>query len=251
MPIGRVDDVAAAIGDRHDPAMLRRCRATMIPARMISMPYVATFLRFRRALLALAALALPALLAGAVAPTVTEPSGPPSHQSLTGQLLIASPDMRDPRFDHAVVLVVKHDRDGALGIVINKPVGERPLAEILAALGEKREGDANVPLFIGGPVQLDVMLVLHSAEYRVSGTLAVDGHVAVTGDPQVLRDIAAKTGPQKSLLAFGYAGWAAGQLDAEMEHNVWFTAPEDPTLLFDADRDKVWDLAMARRTRDL
>jgi putative transcriptional regulator len=147
--------------------------------------------------------------------------------------------------------VVKHDRDGALGIVINKPVGERPLAELMAALGEKREGDAKVPLFVGGPVQLDVMLVLHSAEYHVSGTLAVDGHVAVTGDPQILRDIAAKTGPQKSLLAFGYAGWAAGQLDAEMEHNVWFTTPEDPALVFDADRDKVWDLAMAHRTRDL
>jgi putative transcriptional regulator len=231
--------------------MLRACRATAIPARMISMPYVATFLRFRRALLALAALALPALLAGAVAPTVTEPSGPPSHQSLTGQLLIASPDMRDPRFDHAVVLVVKHDRDGALGIVINKPVGERPLAELLAALGETREGDAKVPLFVGGPVQLDAMLVLHSAEYHVSGTLAVDGHVAVTGDPQILRDMAAKAGPQKSLLCFGYAGWAAGQLDGEMERNVWFTAPEDPALVFDADRNKVWDLAMARRTRDL
>jgi putative transcriptional regulator len=217
---------------------------------MIPMPYVATFLRFRRALLAIAALALPGLLAGAVAPSAPEPSAP-THQSLTGQLLIASPEMRDPRFDHAVVLVVKHDRDGALGIVINKPVGERPLAELLAALGEKREGDAKVPLFIGGPVQLDVMLVLHSAEYHVSGTLAVDGQVAVTGDPRILRDMAAKTGPQKSLLAFGYAGWAAGQLDGEMEHNVWFTAPEDPALVFDADRDKVWDLAMARRTRDL
>jgi len=220
------------------------------------MPYVATFLRFRRALLALAALALPALLSGAVAPTATEPSATepsasPAHQSLTGLLLIASPNMRDPRFDHAVVLVVKHDRDGALGIVINKPAGERPLAELLAALGEKSGGDAKVPLFIGGPVQLDVVLVLHSAEYRVSGTLAVDGHVAVSGDPQILRDMAAKSGPRKSLLAFGYAGWAAGQLDAEMEHNVWFTAPEDPTLVFDADRDKVWDLAMARRTRDL
>jgi len=215
------------------------------------MPYVTTCLRFRRVLAALAALALPVLLSGAVAPTATAPSAPATHQSLAGQLLIASPDMRDPRFDHAVVLVVKHDRDGALGIVINRPVGERPLAELLAAIGEKHEGDAKVPLFMGGPVQLDAVLVLHSAEYHVAGTLDVDGRVALTGDAQVLRDMAAKTGPQKSLLCFGYAGWAPGQLDAEMEHNVWFTAPEDPALVFDADRDKVWDLAMARRTRDL
>ncbi len=215
------------------------------------MPYAATFLRFRRALPALATLALPALLAGAVAPTMPEPTAPAAPPSLTGQLLIASPEMRDPRFDHAVVLVVKHDRDGALGIVINKPVGERPLAELLEALGEKRAGDAKVPLFVGGPVQRDVMLVVHSAEYHVSGTLDVDARLAVTGDPQVLRDMAGNSGPQKSLLAFGYAGWGAGQLDAEMAHNVWFTAPEDPALVFDADRDKVWDLAMARRTRDL
>jgi len=215
------------------------------------MPYVTTFLRRRRTLLALAALALPALLTGAVAPSAPEPSAGPAHQSLAGQLLIASPDMRDPRFDHAVVLVVKHDRDGALGIVINKPAGERPLAELLAALGETSDSDAKVPLFIGGPVQLDVVLVLHSAEYHASGTLAVDGKVAVTGDAQILRDMAARSGPHKSLLAFGYAGWAAGQLDAEMEHNVWSTAPEDPALVFDVDRDKVWDLAMARRTRDL
>jgi len=215
------------------------------------MPYVTTVLRFRRALSALAALALPALICGAVAPAATEPAAPAAHRSLAGQLLIASPEMRDPRFDHAVVLVVKHDRDGALGIVINKPAGERPLADILAAIGEKRAGDAKVPLFIGGPVQLDVVLVLHSAEYHVSGTIEVDGHVAVTGGAQILRDMAANSGPKKSLLAFGYAGWAPGQLDAEMERDVWFTAPDDPALVFDADRDKVWDLAMARRTRDL
>jgi len=73
----------------------------------------------------------------------------------------------------------------------------------------------------------------------------------MTLDRQVLRDIAAKTGPQKMILAFGYAGWGAGQLDNEMAHDVWFMAPEDPALVFDADRAKVWDLAMARRTRDL
>ena len=92
---------------------------------------------------------------------------------------------------------------------------------------------------------------LETTEYSGPGTLDVDGRVALTGSPQILRDMAAKTGPQKSLLVFGYAGWAAGQLDTEMEHNVWFTAPEDPALVFDADRAKVWDLAMARRTRDL
>jgi putative transcriptional regulator len=216
------------------------------------MPFCMRFHPFRRALLVLAALSLPALLLGALEPNATAPSGPSTHQSLAGQLLIATPDMRDPRFDHAVILVVRHDREGALGIVINMPAGERPLAALLAAIGETgTDATAKVAVFVGGPVEPDVALVLHSAEYRGTGTLAIDGRVALTASRQILRDLAAKTGPQKSLLAFGYAGWAAGQLDGEIERNVWFTAPDDPALVFDADRAKVWDLAMARRTRDL
>src|ERR1700743_3766867 len=93
-----------------------------------STPY-ATPSRFRRALLALGALMLPALLLGAVAPNASEPPAASAPPSLAAQLLIATPEMRDPRFDHAVILVVRHDRSGALGIVINMPVGERPIAE--------------------------------------------------------------------------------------------------------------------------
>ena len=207
----------------------------------------------RRFAVPLLALLLPAALLGAVAPSAPEPAAPsPAHESLAGQLLIASPDMRDPRFDHAVILVVRHDRDGALGVVINMPAGERPLAGLLAAIGEKgAQGAGSVPVFVGGPVEPDMALVLHSAEYRCPDTLAIDGRVALTMNPQILRDVAAKAGPQKTLFAFGYAGWGAGQLDSEMEHNVWFTAPEDPKLVFDEDRAKVWDVAMSRRTRDL
>jgi putative transcriptional regulator len=108
-----------------------------------------------------------------------------------------------------------------------------------------------LPVFFGGPVEPNMAVVLHSADYQGPGTLAIDGRVALTADPQILRDMAAKHGPQRSLFAFGYAGWAPGQLDNEMTHNVWFTAPEEPALVFDAARDKVWDMAMARRTRNL
>jgi len=218
------------------------------------MPHVTRFLAFRCGMLALAALALPALLTGAVAPTATEPAAPPvpaAHGSLTGQLLIASPDMRDPRFDHAVILVVRHDREGALGLVINMPLGERPLAELLAATGETGAGDTKVRVFVGGPVQPEVALVLHSAEYRGAGTLAIDGRLAVTGDPQILRDMAAKTGPQKSLLCLGYAGWAPGQLEGEIARRSWTTVPADGKLIFDEDREKLWDIVYALRVQDL
>jgi putative transcriptional regulator len=199
-------------------------------------------------ILALLAFVLPAALIAAP----SNPADTPTKASLKGQLLIATPAMRDPRFDHAVILMVRHDRDGAMGIVINRPLGERPLADLLAAFGVKDiapTGDVRV--FLGGPVQLDVGFVVHSSEYRRPETLDVDGRLAATSSREVLRDIAAKMGPMKSLITFGYAGWGPGQLEGELAHNVWHTAPADPGLVFDDDRDKVWEHAAARRTQDL
>jgi putative transcriptional regulator len=234
---------------RRRATVIRSIEGSMMPH---AKPFPAMpFRAVRRALAALALLLLPGLLVGAVAPTATAPSGEAAPSSLAGQLLIATPDMRDPRFDHAVILVVRHDKSGALGVVINMPAGTRPLSDLLAAIGEKRVDAGSVPIYSGGPVQPDMALVLHSADYHAQGTIDVDGRVALTVNPQILRDIAARKGPQKMLFAFGYAGWGAGQLDNELARNVWYTAPEDPKLVFDEDRTKVWDRAMARRTRDL
>ena len=93
--------------------------------------------------------------------------------------------------------------------------------------------------------------VLHSADYHRATTIPIDSHLAVTSNLDILRDIAAGTGPMKSLVAFGYAGWGPGQLENELAHNAWYTAPEDPGLVFDDDRDKVWEHATAHRTQDL
>jgi putative transcriptional regulator len=199
--------------------------------------------------LVLAASALPATLFGAAPPN---PGDTQSGGSLTGQLLIASPGMRDPRFRQTVLVMVRHNRDGAMGIVINRPLGEQPLARLLGAIGENTAGaSGTVRIFRGGPVEPGQGAVLHSADYRRAGTLDIDGQVALTATREIFRDIAAKTGPQKSLIAFGYAGWRPGQLEGELALNAWFTAPMDPKLVFDADRDRLWDLALERRTRDL
>jgi len=180
------------------------------------------------------------------------PKDVPAHGSLAGQLLIATPSMGDPRFSQTVILMARHDKSGAFGIVINKPLGERTLASLLAALGEKDDGvEGSVRVFAGGPVQPEIGFVVHSADYRRAGTVVVDSRVAVTANREILRDIAHKQGPQKSLLAFGYAGWGPGQLDGEMALRAWFTAEEDVGLIFDLDRAKVWDEAMKRRTQDL
>jgi putative transcriptional regulator len=198
--------------------------------------------------LILALVAAPSALFGAP----SDPAGTPEPPSLKGQFLIATPAMRDPRFDRAVILMVRHDRDGALGIVINRPLGEKPLTDILAAFGKKDMAAAgNVPVFLGGPVQPEVSFVIHGSDYRRPDTIGIDARLAATPSGEVLDDIARNQGPAKSLIAFGYAGWAPGQLEGELSRNVWYTAPADPGLVFDDDRDKVWEHAAARRTQDL
>jgi len=196
----------------------------------------------------IAAILLPATLHAAL-PT---PAEAPERSFLTGQLLIASPTMGDPRFLQTVILMVQHDRNGALGIVINRPLGDRPLALLLEALGEKDPSVAGaVRIFAGGPVQPDIGFVLHSTDYHRPDTVDIDGRVAMTSSREVLRDIGNKRGPNKSLIAFGYAGWAPGQLEAELAHGFWYTTPQDANLVFDEDRDGLWDRAMKRRTQDL
>jgi putative transcriptional regulator len=193
-----------------------------------------------------AAALLAALLLSAAA------AGPPEIASLSGQLLIASPNIGDPRFAHTVILMVKHDKDGAFGIAINRPVGEKSIASLLEAPGEDvSDIEGTLQVFAGGPVQPELGFVLHSAEYHREETIEVDGRVAMTASRQILRDIGHRRGPQKSLFALGYAGWGPGQLEDELARHDWFTAPEEPKLIFDDDRANLWEDAMARRTRDL
>jgi putative transcriptional regulator len=204
---------------------------------------------FERPLLALAAILLPAALVHAA---LQDPAEAPGGASLAGQILIASPALRDPRFDHTVILMVRHGASGALGIVLNHPVGERPLADLLDAIGEKDSGaSGSLRIFSGGPVQPEIGFVVHSTDYHRPETIAIDGRIAMTSSREILRDIATRHGPQRMLVAFGYAGWAPGQLETELAQRAWFTAAADSRLIFDADRDKLWDDAMAHRTQDL
>jgi putative transcriptional regulator len=181
-----------------------------------------------------------------------KPEGTPQGASLVGQLLVASPDMGDPRFRHAVILMVQHNKDGALGIVINRPIEELPLAKLMMGLGQDGNGIVGqVRIFAGGPVQPQVGFIVHSADYHRAGTVDIDGRVAMTSNPEVLRDIGHNEGPKKYIVAFGYAGWGRGQLEGELASAGWFTAPADPRLVFDVDREKLWEDAMAHRTISL
>ena len=201
-----------------------------------------------RLLLTLAAVIAPAALFGATPPD----AGAPQGRFLTGQLLVASPLMGDPRFRETVIVMIRHSRDGAMGLVINRPAGEEPLSNLLQAFGDDvRTATGSVPVYAGGPVQKELAFVLHSTDYRRAGTLDVTGDVAMTTNKDIVRDIATKTGPKKFMLIFDYAGWGPGQLEGELTSNHWYTAPIDPALVFDKPRDKVWEIAVERRTRDL
>ena len=198
--------------------------------------------RYSHWLLIAIAVVLPAAVLHAALPNEPDVSG---RTSFAGQLLIASPDMRDP-FDHAVILMAQHNRDGALGIVINHPLGQRPIASVLEALGVDGSGVTdNVQVFLGGPVGHDVAFVLHSMDYHRQDTFDIDDRVALINAAEVLRDIGLGRGPKRSLLAFGYSGWAPSQLDDEIARGAWMTTPEDPALVFDEDRSKVWADALA------
>jgi putative transcriptional regulator len=197
-----------------------------------------------RLALAAAVIVLPAAVLHAALPTETDVSG---RTSFAGQLLIASPAMRDP-FDHAVILMAQHTRDGALGIVINRPIERRPIAKLLQAFGADAGGITDsVRVFLGGPVNRNIGFVVHSTDYHRADTIDIDGRVALSDAAGVLRDIGLGKGPSKSLVAFGYAGWAPAQLEDEMARGAWVVVPEDPALVFDDDRAKVWSDALASR----
>jgi putative transcriptional regulator len=193
----------------------------------------------------------------AVEPSPWAPGGPPSSDAAPaepppGQLLIASAQIQDPRFYHAVVLILQHNQDGAFGIVINHPLATETLAKLLAATGDDDASvEGSIPVMLGGPVQPELGFVVHSADYHRAETMHVDGKVAMTASTEALKDIGHHKGPQKCFFAFGYAGWGAGQLEGEIGRHDWLIAPEDSNLVFDDDRGKVWDDALARRGTDL
>jgi putative transcriptional regulator len=159
---------------------------------------------------------------------------------LDGQMLVAMPGMADDRFSRSVIYVCAHSKDGAMGIVINHPAQKVTFSEILVQLdvlgGEEIAAMPidDVPVVRGGPVESGRGFVLHTADYYVdNSTLPIDEGISLTATLDVLRAIAVGKGPRKAVLALGYAGWAAGQLETEIQANGWLNCPADAALLFD------------------
>lgn len=174
---------------------------------------------------------------------------------LNGQLLVAMPGADDSNFAGSVVYVCAHSSDGAMGIVINRPAEHLSFVDLLQQLELIPEDKGiNVPtkleymsVFVGGPVETGRGFVLHSADYfSADSTLAIDGTVCLTATIDILKAIAQGAGPHKSLLALGYAGWAPGQLESEIQANGWLTCPGDAELVFDPRIDEKYTLTLAK-----
>jgi putative transcriptional regulator len=190
------------------------------------------------------------VLAGAAG---RQPAQAAEGESLAGQFVVATPELQDPNFSHTVVFMTQHDDTGAMGLVINRVIARGPLARLLEDMGVEagQSGGSEVRVYAGGPVGLGLGFVLHSRDYQSEQTVAVDDHVALTPSLDVLKDIAAGKGPRESLVAFGYAGWAAGQLESEIAAGAWAIVPADEALLFDDDDASKWQRAFARRGVEL
>ena len=166
---------------------------------------------------------------------------------LTGQLLVAMPQMQDPRFMRTVIYLCAHSTDGAVRLVVNKLVDNVSFPDLLEQLNIQT-GPVENEIFVhfGGPVETGRGFVLHSLDYVQDATLLIDEHIGVTATVDILKSIAEGSGPDRSLLALGYAGWGAGQLDEEIQANGWLSVAPDVPLVFDGDLDGKWERAMGK-----
>ena len=170
---------------------------------------------------------------------------------LAGQLLIAMPNMGDPRFEHSVIFMCAHDKDHAVGVIVNKPLVDVELTDLLEQLEiEPEYGVEEAPVYFGGPVQTERGVVLHTLDYQLDSTITLGENVGLTASKDVLVDIGGRApkrpAPRRYLLAIGHAGWGAGQLEQEIAMNVWAHCDPDETLIFEGAKLSSWKHALGK-----
>lgn len=171
----------------------------------------------------------------------------PNSVWLTGQCLVAMPNMTDPRFERSVIYICSHGPNGAMGIVLNRLFHEANFLMMLEQLNITISSKTpHLPVHYGGPVETGRGFVLHSTDCMREGSVDIDGTFALSATVEILQTIADGNGPERLLMALGYSGWGAGQLEQEMKANGWLTVPADEDLLFDVAVSAKWDKALAK-----
>lgn len=161
------------------------------------------------------------------------------------------PSMTDPRFERSIVAICAHDEDHAMGVIVNKPLADIEFSELLEQLDiDPREGVGGDPVYFGGPVQTDRGVVLHTLDYRLDTTLVVAPGIGLTANREILVDIGGRrrgrTPPSHFILAIGYAGWSAGQLEDELAMNAWAHCDSDEAIIFARDTSQSWRKALKK-----
>ena len=169
-----------------------------------------------------------------------------SSTFLDSKLLLAMPSMTDPRFERSVIYLCSHDESGAMGLVINQAFSGLTFESLLDQLEIEVEGDVpDIPVHAGGPVEPGRGFVLHSADFVQESTLVVSETLALSATVDILQALAVGKGPRHHLMALGYAGWGAGQLEQEIQANAWLTAEADEEIVFNTELEQKWPRAMA------
>lgn len=169
-----------------------------------------------------------------------------SHGWLEGQLLVATPQVQGDLFAQSVIYLFVHNEEGAMGLIVNRPLDQIDAAEVLEQLDiTPLPMMRDLPVMHGGPVEEQRGFLLHSGDYESETSMRHPSGLSVTASAATLRDIAKNHGPRQRLLLLGYAGWGAGQLEAEMEQNSWISVPASPEIIFHDDHDAKWSLAAA------
>jgi putative transcriptional regulator len=167
-----------------------------------------------------------------------------SSYNLTGHFLIAMPSLNDGFFNHAVTYICEHDESGSFGVIINQPTDIKLKQVIKEMHIESHDGyDENQPVFIGGPVDQGRGFILHRPAGSWSSSLVVNNDVALTTSKDILQAIANNEGPDDCIVALGYAGWSAGQLEQEMANNTWLSCPADEQIIFKTPTEERWKAA--------
>lgn len=166
---------------------------------------------------------------------------------LIGKLLIAMPQMGDPRFHKAVIFMCAHDENGAMGLVINHMLPGLDLTELLEQLNIGGiDHQADIPIMSGGPVETARGFILHEGLFAETESLEIKSNIYVTGTIDALKAIAQGQGPEKMLFILGYAGWGAGQLDKEMQQNSWLVVDADSDVIFKSAPEERWERAIKK-----
>ena len=166
-------------------------------------------------------------------------------KSFSNHFIISMPHMNDPIFSKSLIYICEHDNDGAMGLIINKPMISENAADIIQQTG-LTQIEPPLDIYFGGPVNLEMGLILHDANYNIEGTLTISNSVALTSNKQIVLDLKNGGGPDEFRFSFGYAGWGKGQIEREIENGDWLLMPADDDFIFSIPNTDKWKKAASK-----